>query len=237
MQNGNLIKNVIDHFKNQFLEGKVKPGELLPSERDLAEQLGVSRTTIREAIITLKVMGLVEISRGKRAQIRNPSLDSVLEILSLATPLDQEKTIALLELREIFEPPCVGLATRRATTQELKEINKSLDDMSRSANDPDGFFNADYEFHRKIMLATHNDMIEIFYTIFQPLLKNLARITFINKQREYADFKETTKKHEAILQALANGDAEAAMEYSRKLLAATKKRYLESIFTVHEESK
>lgn len=218
------------------MRGVIQPGDHLPSERVLAEQLRVSRTTIREAIITLKVMGLVEISRGKRAMIKTPSLDNVLEILSLSTPLDQAKTISLLELREILEPPCVALSTQRATTQELHDINKSLDAMSLSADDPEAFFKADYEFHRNMMLATHNDMIVIFYTIFQPLLKSLAKITLIDTGKTNSVFEAQARKHEKILQAMAQGDAKLARQSAKDLITETKNRYMSTIFTVHGET-
>ncbi len=111
----NLTRSVVETFKKQFLSGKIKPGDKIPSERELSEQLNVSRTTIREAIIALKVMGLVAVQQGKRARVTAPSVNNVLEILSLVAPLDQTNILNLLELREIFEPACVFLATKRVS--------------------------------------------------------------------------------------------------------------------------
>jgi len=231
----NLTRSVVESFKEKFLHGEIHPGETLPSERELAEQMNVSRTTIREAIIALKVMGLIEMKQGKRATVKAPSVDSVIEILSLVTPLDQNKTISLIELREIFEPPCVGLATQKATTQDLQEIKKSLDDMDRSADNHETFFKADYEFHRNIMLATHNDMIVIFYTIFIPILRSLAMITLVETEETKSVFEAQRRKHEKILQAMSQGDAELAGQSVQELITETKNRYMKSIFTVHSE--
>lgn len=232
----NLTRSVVEVFKEKFLNGEIAPGQTLPSERELAEQFKVSRTTIREAIIALKVMGLIDMTQGKRATVKAPSVDSVLEILSLVTPLDQNKIISLLELREIFEPPCVRLATVKATPQELQEINQSLNEMGRSGNNPEEFFKADYQFHLNIMLATHNEMIVIFYTIFQPLLKSLARRTLVEIEETNSAFEVQTRNHEKILQAMSQGNADLAGHSAQELITETKNRYLKSIFTVHGEN-
>ena len=82
----NLTKRVVESFKEKFLSGEIKPGDILPSERDLAEQLKVSRTTVREAIIALTVMGLIEKQQGKRAIVSVPSADSIFELFSFVIP-------------------------------------------------------------------------------------------------------------------------------------------------------
>jgi GntR family transcriptional repressor for pyruvate dehydrogenase complex len=217
----NLTRSVVETFKERFLSGDIKPGDTIPSERDLAEELNVSRTTIREAIIALKVMGLVDVKQGKRAKVTAPSVDNVLEILSLVAPLDQTNILNLLELREIFEPACVFLATKRVTASELSIIKQKLDIMMRSVGDLDAFFKADYAFHRTIMLATHNDMIVMFYNVFEPLLESLHKKIVVSSQE--------TLSHEKVLQAMIEGNSELASNLAREIIINARDRLLKSI--------
>jgi GntR family transcriptional repressor for pyruvate dehydrogenase complex len=223
----NLTRSVIETFKEQFLSGRIKPGDRIPSERELTEQLNVSRTTIREAIIALKVMGLVDVQRGKRARVKVPSVDNVLEILSLVAPLDQMNILNLLELREIFEPACVFLAVKRVTASELSTIQQKLDYMKRSHDDLDAFFKADYEFHKAIMIATHNNMIVMFYNIFQPLLKSLHQRIVMTSQE--------TDDHEKVLQAMMKGNNELAYDLARKIIISARDRLYKAISEEEQE--
>jgi len=217
----NLTRSVVESFKEQFLSGEIKPGDTIPSEREFAEQLNVSRTTIREAIIALKVMGLVDVQQGKRARVTAPSVDNVLEILSLVVPLDQTNILNLLELREIFEPACVFLATKRVSASELSIIQQKLDYMMRSPDDLDAFFKADYEFHKAIMLATHNEMIVMFYNVFQPLLVSLHKRIVMTSQE--------TISHKKVLHAMMKGNSEQASDLAREIIIAARDRLLKSI--------
>jgi GntR family transcriptional repressor for pyruvate dehydrogenase complex len=217
----NLTRSVIETFKERFLSSEIKPGDTIPSERDLAEQLNVSRTTIREAIIALKVMGLVDVKQGKRATVTAPSVDNVLEILSLVAPLDQTNILNLLELREIFEPACVFLATKRVTASELSIIKQKLDNMVHSVGDLNAFFKADYAFHRAIMLATHNDMIVMFYNVFEPLLESLHKKIVVSSQE--------TLSHEKVLQAMMRGNSKLASDLAREIIINARDRLLKTI--------
>jgi len=220
-QAANLTRSVVETFKEQFLSGRIKPGDRIPSERELTEKLNVSRSTIREAIIALKVMGLVDVQQGKRARVTVPSVDNVLEILSLVAPLDKANILNLLELREIFEPACVFLATKRVTASELSTILHRLDYMKRSHDDVDTFFKADYEFHKAIMVATHNDMIVMFYNVFQPLLVSLHRRIVMTSQE--------TDSHEKVLQAMMEGNSERASDLAREIIINSRDRLLKFI--------
>jgi GntR family transcriptional repressor for pyruvate dehydrogenase complex len=224
----NLTRSLVEIFKEQFLNGRIKPGERIPSERELTEKLNVSRTTIREAIIALKVMGLVDVQQGKRARVTVPSVDNVLEILSLVTPLDKTNMLNLLELREIFEPACVSLATKRVTSSELSTILQKLDYMKRSHEDVGTFFKADYEYHKAIMIATHNDMIVMFYNVFQPLLVGLHKRIVMTSQE--------TDSHEKVLQAMMKGNSERASDLAREIIINSRDRLLKFISEEEQET-
>ena len=226
-QTANLTRSIVELFKEQFLSGKIKPGDRMPSERELTEQLNVSRTTIREAIIALKVMGLIDVQQGKRARVTAPSVGNVLEILSMVVPLDQTNILNLLELREIFEPACVFIAAKRVTASELRNIQQKLDVMMHSSEDLDSFFMADYEFHKAIMMTTHNDMIVMFYNIFQPLLKSLhKRIVMTSRE---------TRSHKKILQAMMQGNSELASGLAREIIIDARDRLLKTMSKENKE--
>ena len=217
----NLTKRVVESFKEKFLSGELKPGDTLPSERDLAEQLKVSRTIIREAIIALTVMGLIEKQQGKRATVCAPSAESIFELFSFVIPLDQSNILNLFELREVFEPYCANLATKRATPNELQTIGQHLHKMGNSIDDVEAFLAADHEFHRSIILTTHNEIIITFYNFFKPLFKSLyEKIAYIQQE---------TSSHEKVYQAMLRGNSEEAAERMRELTVEAKVRYIKVI--------
>ena len=220
----NLTKSVVDSFKEKFLKGDLKPGQNLPSERDLAQQMNVSRTTVRDAITALRVMGLVEVKQGKRAVITSPSIDTILEPMSLVFPLNESNILSLLEFREVYEPQCVFLATKRVAPNELQKIKFLLDEMERLKSDVQRFAKADFDFHQAIMEATHNEMIVSFTTVFRSLLFNLQIRMALLPEPEAAHI-----KHERVYEGMLNGDPKKAADLMFELIADTKRRYLKSL--------
>ncbi len=227
----NLSSNFVDLFKEKFLNGELKPGQPLPSERELAAQYNVSRTTIRDAITTLRGLGLIEVHQGRCATVKAPSMDNLIEPLTMMLPMNHESILNLLEFREIFEPQCVFLATKRAAPSEIQKIGQYLEAMKqfKNSNDSTGAVEADFNFHQAIMQATHNEMIVVFSSAFRSVLYNLQKRMALLPNTASLDV-----KHLQVYEAIVSGDPKTASERMVELVAGTKARYIRTTANLSE---
>ena len=156
----NLCGQVVDDLGCRILAGKVQPGDALPQEWTLCDQLGVSRTVVREAIKSLAAKGLVE-SRAKRGTIVRPArawnyLDPQVLDWQVRADEDGRHLTQLTELRQTIEPPAAAMAAKRATDEQLRRIAQACEEMARTADDVEDFLTADIQFHVEILHATGN---------------------------------------------------------------------------------
>lgn len=158
IKNTKVYEQVIDQIKDMIEEGMLKKGDRLPSERSLVEQLQVSRASIREALRALEVIGLIECKQGEGNYIKTSFEDNLLEPLSIMYMLEGSNPKEIWELRKIMEVEAVGLAAKRVTDEQLKELNELL--LSFNVNE-DEAINAeiDKQFHYKIAECSGNILI------------------------------------------------------------------------------
>lgn len=149
-----LYIDVATQIEAQIREGSIKPGQRLPSERDLATKFEVSRPTIREAMIALEIAGLVEIRTGSGIYI----LKSAQELTEFV-PDDVPGPFEVLEARLLIEPEAASLAATRITNTQLKTIEDALKLMADRNTDEKEKEAADQLFHCTIALATNNSAL------------------------------------------------------------------------------
>src|SRR5258708_6872545 len=155
-----LYEQIVQQIEQSIREGKLKPGDQLPAERELAQEFGVSRTAVREAVKTLSEKGLVEaysgrgtfVSTGKSQAIRH-SLNSFLK------SGDLEDSDYVAEMREILEPEFTALAATRIEEQHLVMMREAVAVMDRSMTNPDAYIEADLDFHLALAEAAGNPLI------------------------------------------------------------------------------
>ena len=150
-----IINEIIQHIKS----GELKPGNKLPTERDMSQMFGVGRSSIREAIKALVLSGYLESSQGKGTFIRKDLPVNDLTLTNLQHALAAEQIIELMELREILECNAVKLAAVRASSEDIRRIKEALERMQDCKADFKKFYNPDFDFHVAIAEATHNEMI------------------------------------------------------------------------------
>jgi DNA-binding FadR family transcriptional regulator len=156
---------VLEQIRRAIQLGRFGRGDRLPAERELAEQLGVSRTTVREAMRVLQGEGIVEIRRGRAggAVVIGPDL-SRSEIKRLLRQRLEELG-AVIDFRLIVEPAAARRAAERRTTKDLKALRSLVDAMNELVTDSDGpsapsrFFALDSQFHHRIAVAARNEML------------------------------------------------------------------------------
>jgi GntR family transcriptional repressor for pyruvate dehydrogenase complex len=158
IKNTKVYEQVIDQIKEMIDEGTLKKGDKLPSERDLAQQLNVGRTSIREAIRALEVIGLIDCKQGEGNYIKSGFKDNLVEPLSIMFMLEGSSPDEIWELRKIIEVEAAGLAAKRINDEqlvELKEIALSLNNYE----DENITAEIDKQFHYKIAEFSGNVLI------------------------------------------------------------------------------
>lgn len=158
IKNTKVYEQVIVQIKDMIDKGTLKKGDKLPSERSLVEQLMVSRASIREALRALEVIGLIECRQGEGNYIKASFQDNLFEPLSIMFMLEGSNPDAIWELRKIMEVEAAGLAAKKASDEQLKELKiitrKFLDCENEDVN-----VEIDKEFHYKIAECSGNVLI------------------------------------------------------------------------------
>ncbi|KQO59813.1 FadR/GntR family transcriptional regulator [Curtobacterium sp. Leaf261] len=139
--------------------GELAPGSRLPSERILAEQLGVGRSAVREALAALEILGIVQIRPGSGTYLRGGTSELLPTTLSWGLMLAANRTRELLEVRSALERSAVRLAAERATDTELARLGEYLERQADNLDDADAFIDADVRFHVQIARIAGNEVL------------------------------------------------------------------------------
>jgi GntR family transcriptional repressor for pyruvate dehydrogenase complex len=155
-----LYEQIVMQIEGSISAGKLKPGDQLPAERELAQQFGVSRTAVREAVKTLCEKGLVEAYSGRGTFVTAGKSQSVrLSLHWLVNNGDPQNAGYVTELREILEPEFTALAATRIEEQQLAMMREAIDVMDRSMQNPEAYIEADLDFHLALAEAAGNPLI------------------------------------------------------------------------------
>ena len=187
---------VFESLREGILEGKLSPGQRL-MEVQLAEQLGVSRTPVREAIRKLELEGLVVMLPRKGAYVANMSLKDIIDVL---------------EIRASLEGLSAYLAAERINEEDIKKLEKIAQEFKEHADDGDveGLLKMDVEFHECIFNATNNKKLhQLINSLWEQVYR--FRVTYIS---DYDSSVNIIKEHELILEAIIKGDSELAKRYA-----------------------
>jgi GntR family transcriptional regulator, transcriptional repressor for pyruvate dehydrogenase complex len=154
-----IYEEIVRQIRTLISEGKLKSGDRLPPERDLAERFRVSRASVREALRSLESTGLIEIRLGEGTFVREISVDSLIEPLALVILTQREAVGELFEARRLLEPPIAGLAARRSTKEEIQEMERILEVQGKEVAAGGTGLAQDAAFHAAIASSTNNRAI------------------------------------------------------------------------------
>jgi GntR family transcriptional regulator, transcriptional repressor for pyruvate dehydrogenase complex len=208
-----LPTRVAAQITTEIMEGRLQPGDRLPTENELAEACGVSRNVVREAIARLRSDGVVESRQGVGAFVMEPARRSTIRI-EAGSLQDRENLERLYELRGLLEIDTAGLAAMRRDTKHLQLMHKSVERMRKTEDWSVDGVDADLEFHHAVAAASGNSYVERF-VIF---LSEQVRETIVAARKGYAldEIVEITiGEHEAIVTAIEAEDPPAAIEAMR----------------------
>lgn len=205
---------VADQLRDAILKGDFAPGEALPTERDLSEQFGVSRQTVREALRALQAQGILSGS-GRTAPSRTtvseqPISGAMRDSLTTLLRLQRVSLRDLVELRCALEGSAVRIAATRPEAEALQDAGRALDEMLRPDITVEEFDEADLRFHVSLVAASGNDamhlvMLAVRDAATEHLLESLQRL-----RRRRPALRSLASDHSEILDAVVSGDGEQA---------------------------
>jgi GntR family transcriptional repressor for pyruvate dehydrogenase complex len=212
VQTSRLYEQIVHQIRERILKGELKAGDQLPAERELAQQFGVSRTAVREAVKALREKGLVEAYPGRGTFITDGNSHAIRQSLDRAIKSGQPDGSAYLaEVRAILEPEIVALAATRAEEQHLAAMREAIAVMDSARQDPDAYIEADLDFHLALAEAAANPLIlSLIDSIVGLLREQRMGIFCVDGGPERGQY-----HHKRILKAIEHHDPQGAREAMR----------------------
>lgn len=216
---------ISDKIAYMIHSGLLQPGDELPSERELASTLGVSRETVRSAIGALQARSMVEVSQGSRTRILGTGPLQLHESVSTLGDLKNRSIEEVSEARAAVEVQVVWLAAQRITPQQLQRVDALVTDQETMLNDPVRFQISDQEFHSTLYRACGNNLLaEVVSDFYGYALEFRRRVL----KREGA-ISRSVKEHRAIVEALKTGKPELAVKAMQRHLDQVHKTTLKEM--------
>ena len=220
-----LSRKVSSQLEDAIVSGDLDPDSRLPSEQELAGQLGVSRNVVREALRSLEERGLITIRTGSGAYVSHPRAEVVRDALGrYIRQVGLDESISdVYEMRRAIEGTVVRLATERVTDADLRALTTLFQEMEAGQEDPTEWMEADLAFHQALAEATHNPLFGILLGSFTDLFKDLILTGYYFQP----SIEVGLEHHRLILQALQARDAKAAFEAMMDHLGESERRVIE----------
>jgi DNA-binding FadR family transcriptional regulator len=220
-----LYRQIADQIAALIKRGEYKPGQRLPPERDLAQQLGVSRPSVREALIALEVEGYVEVRIGSGVYVeRNGARASAGRV---ALPPDSGP-FELIHARRFIESECAALAARHATGAQIRQMKAALASMGRDGRRNVAPLDGDQAFHLHVAEASGNSALAM---VVRTLWAQRTGPLFLRLEHHFDTpglWQAAIKEHQAVLSAIEAHDASAARAAMRFHLGQAAKRFKRS---------
>ena len=201
-----LYQEIVEHVQALILAGELKPGDRIPAERELADQRGVSRAAVREAIKALAEKGLVEVRVGRGTYVAELKADHVVESMALLLREARNTPEHLQEARELLEVPIARLAARNRDDGHVARLRALLAQMDAQRHASRGFIDADSAFHLELARATGNPVLELLSRTLLAMLR--AERVFMVGFRD--EIRGAMGSHVRIVDAVERRDADGA---------------------------
>ncbi len=211
IRKGKVYEEVAKQIERLILK-KLKPGDKLPSERDLVETLQVSRTSIRDAIRGLELVGMVEPRQGAGTIVREFATDSFTNPFADALERRRKSVGELLDFRKMLEPPLAARAATHASVDEIAEMEEILNRQEEKQNQGDAAIAEDSEFHYNIALASGNTVVLKVIDTLMDLLRDTRERSLQVEGRS----QKSLAGHRSILAGIKRHDAGAAKAAMRR---------------------
>lgn len=216
IQSSKVYERIAAQIEQRILNGELRSGDRLPTERELSEQFQASRTAVREAMKSLAQKGLIDMRPGRGTIVIDGTSQAVQHSLSLVLKLGQtDRTVNLVEVREILEPEIAALAAARATEEDILALRAAVAMMDSNMHNAAAFIAADNDFHQTLAKATQNVIILTLVNSIVALLSEQRKHIFtVSGGPERGQM-----HHKLLLDAIIQHDCEAARAAMRSHLA------------------
>jgi len=216
-----VARQLLDELaKDNFVSGT-----RLPSEREMADTLGVGRSTLREAMAALDLLGIIEVRPGSGSYLKADSSQLLPQALQWGLMLAQPEVQDLVEVREHLELLAASLAATRASDEDVQRLKVHLDQMRDPATSVEEFVEADIAFHIETAIIAGNSVLEALL----ESIRSLLRAWFDRTLRVEGTMKATVKEHEAVFDAICRRSATEAERRMRQLMKRADQRLKETL--------
>lgn len=207
-----FYEDIIERIKIMIAQGNLKPGDRLPSERELAEYFDVSRVPVREALKILEYMGVISNRRGDGMYLNSTDLASIFSKMNFAFSVTKRTLRELFEVRDALEASAAYHAALRRTDNDIANLRNSLEHMERIYMTPEDTAETrralSHEFHTHLVTAAHNAVLSNIYDSLFELLDISKQITLTD--HNYSEHSQAS--HYEIFQCVVNGDSAGAQQ-------------------------
>jgi GntR family transcriptional regulator, transcriptional repressor for pyruvate dehydrogenase complex len=212
-----LPNEIVKSVTNLIMRGVWKPGDMIPSEKELANRFQVGRSTIREALKSLSMLGVLETRAGEGSIVQEPTSELLSGAFRWGLLLCERNLDDLVDVRVLIEVECARRAAQRRNTALIDQLNASIGDMDKFQTDHEAFLESDTMFHMAIAKAAQNPIFDIMGSTIQSICRIWYPSTYF-----IPDTKSLTlTEHRAITEAISTGDPEkAALTMTEHLTAA-----------------
>lgn len=201
-----LIDQIIETIGRLIAEGILKPGDALPSERTLAEMLKVSRTSVRQALKALDVLGVLEIKPGSRTLLNKSISKLLINPMKFMSLLHNVGTLELFKTRKIIEVALARLAAENAEEEDIERMDKALKKTKELVDVPDKYLFYEMKFHEAIFKASRNRIL----TAMMASINNLLLESREKTVKLFNNLADTLDQHFGIFNAIKNKDSNKA---------------------------
>ncbi len=210
-----IHEEIVEQIRGELAEGRLKPGDQLPSERELSEQFQVSRASVREALRSLESTGMVRIKTGEGTYVSSGA-EALLSPLVSVILQQKDVLLDIFEARKIIEPEIAALAAKRASPEEIQQMEGIMEEQARQIAQGDTGVDADTAFHSLLTQSTKN---KIFLRLNDAIVDSLHE-TRERSLQIHGRPARSLAGHREILEAIRAKDAARARQAMLEHLTA-----------------
>lgn len=224
-----ISEEIVKQLKSLIFSGKLRPGEKLPPERELAKSLNVSRVSLREALNALQGMGLIEIQQGNRTFVRPITTRSIYDPLVSFCKESPQNFLQVFEIRKILDIGSVSLAAERAEPKHITKLEIIVNQMEDDLKNNRLGAKPDLDFHLEIVTATQNQVYSHLATTVYDLLQEEMRIAWGGIFNNAASKTALLEQHIRIIDSIKSHDPKKARQAAREHLEFAEKKWKEAL--------
>ena len=200
-----LYEDIVQQFMKKIEDGELKAGDKLPTERELVEQLGVSRTSIREALRAMELLGMIESKVSEGTFVKHSGIDRTLLGLTSSGTIDEKRTLETYEVRTLLESFTVRLAAKNRTPEQLKAMRGAIEAMKNDIAGGNRGHSADDLFHRIIAEAAGNSVLIGILSLCAEMINSSIAVA-----NAHVNVNDIISEHQSMYEAIERGDEKLA---------------------------